>query len=71
MGELADSIEFVDDDFLSSEAGRTASLGRIKATRGDRTLEYEVCEVVRWRDGRVEEEWLLVDDQHAYDEFWS
>jgi hypothetical protein len=34
-------------------------------------LEFDLCEVVRWRDGQVAEEWLLVDDQYAYDEFWS
>lgn len=70
MGELADSIEIVDQDFLASE-DRTASLSHVRATRGDSTLEYDLCEVVRWRDGQVAEEWVLVDDQYAYDEFWS
>lgn len=70
MAELADSIEFVDEDFLTSD-DRTASLSRMAVTRGDRTLEYELCEVVRWRDGKVAEEWVLVDDQYAYDDFWS
>lgn len=70
MAELADSIEFVDEHFLANE-DRTASLSRMTVTRGDRTLEYELCEVVRWRDGKVAEEWVLVDDQYAYDDFWS
>lgn len=70
FGEAVDSLELVDDDFLASDT-RTASLSRVKATRGDETLEYEFCEVVRWQDGKVVEEWVLVDDQYAYDEFWS
>lgn len=70
LGEMADSVEFVDEDFLASDT-RTAGLSHMKATRGDKTLEYDLCEVVRWRDGKVEEEWVFVDDQSAYDEFWS
>jgi len=70
LGEMVDSLEFVDEDFLASDT-RTVALAHMKVTRGDKTLEYDVCEVVRWRDGKVAEEWLLVDDQYAYDEFWS
>jgi hypothetical protein len=43
----------------------------MKMTKGDKTVEFDVCEIVRWRDGKVDEEWLLVDDQYAYDEFRS
>lgn len=70
FGDEVDSIEFVDDDFLASDT-RTAGLGRMKVTKGDKTLDYEFCEVVRWEDGKVAEEWILVDDQYAYDDFWS
>lgn len=70
LGALTDSLELVDQDFLSSDT-HTASLSHVKATRNGKTLEWDACEVVRWRDGKVVEEWLLVDDQHAYDEFWG
>lgn len=70
FGETADSLEFTDEDFLASDT-RTAALSRLKLTRGDKTLEFDACEVVRWRDGKVAEEWFLVDDQYAYDAFWS
>jgi len=70
FGEMVDSLEFVDEDFLASDT-RTVSLSRIEATRGGKTLAYDLCEVVRWEDGKVAEEWALVDDQYAYDEFWS
>lgn len=61
MGELTDSMEFVDHDFTASDT-HTVALSRLKATRGDRTLEYDACEVVRWSDGKVVEEWIMVDD---------
>lgn len=70
LGEMVDSLEFVDEDFLASET-RTVSLSHLKATRDGKTLEYDLCEVVRWQDGKVAEEWVLVDDQYAYDEFWG
>jgi hypothetical protein len=31
----------------------------MKMTKGDKTVEFDVCEIVRWRDGKVAEEWLL------------
>lgn len=70
FGETPDSLEFVDEDFLASDI-RTVALSHMKMTKGDKTLEFDLCEIVRWRDGKVAEEWLLVDDQYAYDEFWS
>ncbi len=31
----------------------------------------DLCEVVRWRDGQVIEDWGFAFDQYTYDEFWS
>ena len=70
FAESCDSLDFVDEDFLASDS-RTASLSRMKLVRGEKALEFELCEVVRWSQGQVVEEWLLVDDVYAYDEFWS
>ena len=70
LDELSDEIELDDLDFLSSE-DRTVSVTRVTAKRGEKTLQYEMCEMVRWRDGQVAEEWVYVDDQYAYDDFWS
>lgn len=70
LGEMTDTLEFVDEDFLAGET-RTVSLSHLKATRDGKTLEYDLCEVVRWEDGKVAEEWVMVEDQYAYDAFWA
>ena len=49
----------------------TVAISKVTATRGDKTTEYKFCEVVQWRDGQVAEEWIFVDDQYAFDAFWS
>lgn len=70
FGQRADALEFEDREFLANDT-HTTSLGHMRATRDGKTLEFDVYEVVRWRDGQVAEEWLLVGDQYAFDEFWS
>ena len=69
FGESADSLEMTDEDFLASDI-RTASLSHMKLVRDGNTWEFDLCEIVRWRDGKVAEEWLLVDDQYAFDRAW-
>lgn len=49
----------------------TAALTEFTATRGEETLAMRGCEVCKWEEGQVVEEWIFVEDQHAYDEFWS
>ena len=68
--EACDAMELTDEDFLDSGT-RSASVTRMKLARGGRTLEAQAFEVVRWEDGRIAEEWLLVDDAAAYDAFWA
>ena len=71
LGELTgENLELLDLDFLATDKN-TVALSKVVATRGDKTLEYKFCEVVHWRNGQIVEEWLYVDDQYAYDEFWS
>ena len=64
------TLEIEDQYFLGSEE-RTVALFRFTATRGDKTLNADLCEVVSWRDGQVIEEWLFAFDQYTYDDFWS
>ena len=71
VNELTEgNFRFEDLDFLASDE-RTVALSRVSATRGGETLEYDMCEMVRWRDGQIVEEWVFFEDQYAVDEFWS
>lgn len=70
IGELTSEMEMVDLDFLASE-DRTASSTRATVTRDGETLEYEFCEICRWENGQVVEEWIFVWDLYAYDDFWG
>ena len=71
LGELTGAnLELVDLDFLATDKN-TVALSKIVATRRDKTFEYKFCEVVQWRNGQVVEEWVFLNDQYGYDEFWS
>ena len=71
MAELGgDSVELETDDFLGNDK-QTVALGTTRASRGDKSLEVKFVEVCHWRDGTIVEEWYMVDDQAAADEFWS
>ena len=71
LGELSGgTLEIQDDEILGGEE-RTVALFTLTATRGDKTLNADFCEVVRWRDGQVIEDWGFAFDQYTYDEFWS
>ena len=63
------NIKLEDRDFLGSD-DRSVALSRVTAKRDGETIEYNMCEVLLWRDGQVVEEWIFLDDQYAYDEFW-
>jgi ketosteroid isomerase-like protein len=63
-------MQLEDVDFRAS-GERSVALSRVRATRDGVTAEWNMCEVCRWRDGQVAEEWVFVEDQDAYDEFWS
>ena len=71
LAELSEgTLQLPDDDILGSET-RCVALFRMTATRGDKKLDADCCEVVRWENGKVAEEWVFAFDQSTYDEFWS
>ena len=43
---------------------------RWRAVRNWNSEAYSVYEVIRWRDGRISEEWAFYDDQYAWDALW-
>ncbi len=46
-------------------------LERYTAARGDRTFEEQIANVVRFRDGKVSEIWVIPFDQAAKDEWMA
>ncbi len=50
---------------------RSVALFRWGATRNGKTADFGVCEVIRWRDGQIVEDWAYYEDQYGWDEFWS
>ena len=71
MAELTSGTLEIEDQYFLGNGDRTVALFRLTATRGDKTLNADFCEVVRWRDGQVIEDWGFAFDQYTYDEFWS
>ncbi len=71
IDELSGGIKFVEhQDYLGNDEYSVA-LFRTAATRSGRTSEFRVCEVIRWRNGQIVEEWEYFDDQYGWDAFWS
>jgi hypothetical protein len=72
MDELGGgTAKFVEHQDYFGNDERSVALFRFAATRGGRTEEVRICEVVLWRSGQVVEEWSYCDDQYRWDEFWS
>jgi ketosteroid isomerase-like protein len=71
LGQLSGGTARLEDhDFLGNDE-HSVALGRLIASREGKTLDSTFTEVCHWRDGKIVERWMMVDDQHAYDEFWS
>ncbi len=71
IAELVDeSIELNDHDFLGND-DHTVALGTNRASREGKSLEVNFVEVCHWSEGKITEEWWIVDDQAAADEFWG
>ena len=72
MAEMTNGTLSIDEDhdFLGSDEHAVA-LFRLSATREGKTLRANLCEVTHWYNGKLTEEWVSVDDQYAFDEFWS
>jgi len=65
------TAKFVEHQDYFGNDERSVALFRFAATRGDKTEEVTVCEVIRWREGLAVEEWTYCDDQYRWDAFWS
>lgn len=71
LGELTGGTLELEDQFFMEDGDRTVALFRLKGSRGTKHLEADFCEVVRWENGQVAEDWGFAFDQYTYDEFWS
>lgn len=49
----------------------TVALDRVTATRGDRSLDMARLMITHLEDGKPLDLWVVVQDQYAFDEFWS
>ena len=57
-------------DFLGSD-DHSAAVYKVEATRPGKTLDGDLFELMRWRDGQVVEDWAFFDDQDAFDGFFA
>ena len=71
LAQLSGGTIELEDQFFLGESDRTVALFKLKATRGEKVLDHDFCEVVRWENGKVAEDWGFAFDQYTYDEFWS
>lgn len=72
MAELSEGTAgFEDFQAYFGSDDYSAALFRWTATRRGKTMVYPVCEIIRWQEGQVAEEWGYFDDQYALDAFWS
>ena len=46
-------------------------LGVSRGQRNGRTLDMRYTHSVHFRDGKISESWIFVEDQYSSDEFWS
>jgi len=60
------TLQLHPDDYLGRET-RSVALFRITAERNGKKLNSDFCEVVRWKNGQVAEDWGFAFDQRAFD----
>lgn len=72
MAELSDGTAGFEDiqNYFGAD-DQSVALFRWTATRNGITKVYRVCEVIRWENGQIAEEWGYYTDQYEVDEFWS
>ncbi len=71
LNELSGGTAKINDhDFLATDE-HSVALFRVVATRGGKTLESRLCEVIHWRNSQIVEDWTSFDDQYGWDQFWS
>jgi uncharacterized protein len=70
LAELADTFEQEIHDVLANDEHGVALI-KVRASRGDRTMEQNAVHVWHLADGKVHEYWLFTDDQAAADDFFA
>lgn len=71
MASLTGGTMEVNGHTYMSNGPYTAALVEVTAARDGETLSMQGCEVCKWEEGQIVEQWIFVEDQNAYDEFWS
>jgi ketosteroid isomerase-like protein len=74
MAELSGGtagFEDIQNHTYFGSGDHSAAFFRWTAARNGNSEAYLVYEVIRWRDGRIAEEWAFYDDQYTWDALWS
>lgn len=64
------TFQYEDIDFTES-GERSIAVTRISASRAGRSAETCMLDVARWRDGKIVEEWITVEDQYEWDDLFA
>lgn len=68
--ETNGTLTFEPHDIVGG-AEHVCVLDRVKGTRGDRTIDMSRVLIAHVTDGTPSDVWLVVEDEYAFDEFWS
>jgi uncharacterized protein len=68
--ETSGNISFELHDIVAGE-GHVCVLDRVRAERNGRTLDQNRVLVTHVENGVTTDVWLILEDEYAFDEFWS
>lgn len=68
--ETGGTLSFEPHDIVRGEE-HVCVLDRVKGRRGDRTIDMSRVLIAHMKDGIATDVWLVVEDEYAFDEFWS
>jgi ketosteroid isomerase-like protein len=68
--ETNGTLTFESHDVVGGEE-HVCILDRVKGRRGDRTIDMSRVLISHVKDGITSDVWLVVEDEYAFDEFWS
>ena len=73
FGSFSERFSSVSEEYFAyfADDEHGIILERATTTRGDRTFEYQIVVVGRFRDGKVSEVWSIPFDQAAWDEMMA
>ena len=71
FAELDGTIELVEVREVLLGTEHAVALGKERAVRGERSLEFDRVNVYRLRGGKIVEIWSYDSDPYALDEFWA